>query len=254
MTRSGRAFVALGLLVGLALMPSAAYAKTDRLEVSTDGQTWHQNLVEPLFAPDLLVVPTDELGASFHLRNSSKVPARATIALVNRSDQDSELQHHLAASVSIGDESSSSPVDLIGSMGCKTMVTGPTIAAGGTQQVHVDLAFVDVDDQTAQQSQARIGMVVTLNQTGPHGTAEICGEQAQTEPDCDSPGRSSVAVLGTSPDRADCPAAVDLPGTGAPKNLAGMFGMSVAMVLLGSLFVFLKRDRRGGSAPRHRAA
>jgi hypothetical protein len=30
--------------------------------------------------------------------------------------------------------------------------------------------------------------------------------------------------------------------------------MSVAMVLLGSLFVFLKRDRRGGSAPRHRAA
>jgi hypothetical protein len=97
-------------------------------------------------------------------------------------------------------------------------------------------------------------MVVTLNQTGPRGTAEICGEQAQTELDCDSPGRSSVAVLGTSPDRADCPAAVDLPGTGAPKNLAGMFGMSVAMVLLGSLFVFLKRDRRGGSAPRHRAA
>ncbi len=155
--------------------------------------------------------------------------------------------------------SNSAPVDLAGSTRCSTFLTGPTLAPGGTQQVDVGLTFSDVDGQTAQHSQARIDLVVTLSQVGHQGDVNICGEQAEAEPTCATQHQSSVALLGTSRSSGGLPASCRSPGNGASgnrrtRNLEGMLVISVAMILLGSLFVVLKRDRRGANAPRHRAS
>lgn len=238
-----RALVVLGLLLAIGSFAGPSSAKPERLQVSQDGQSWHDNLATPLFADAPPLVPTDALTRSFHVRNSSNAPARATVAIVNRSRPVSTLQHHLRVSARLNGLTTSTPFDTVNSRRCKALVTGPTLDPGETRQVDVDVAFDNVDGQTAQESAARLDLVVTLRQVGPKGSVDICGVQAEAEPTCATRNQANVALLGGSATTEDCPVAGSLPETGAPRHAAALLGLSVSMMLLGSLLVLFRRRR-----------
>lgn len=65
----------------LCLAPAAAHA-ADELDVSWDGQSWSEQLTEPMFDPAVRSVPGDIAIKEFYVRNNAEGGANLTIAAI----------------------------------------------------------------------------------------------------------------------------------------------------------------------------
>lgn len=238
------------LLTSFALgVPASAAADTDGIELSPDGHTWQATLAAPLFHRTPKLVPGDDVTRTFYVRNTSDVPARATVEVLPPVRR-TELADHLRVRTRIGRIQGAQ--DVGGATGCRTVVTGPTMLPGQGQRVDVALSLPDLPGQVAQRSSIDLALVVRLTEVGRSGAVDVCGVQADAEPyePC-APGM--VALTGSAALCADEVAGVEgeastsggvqptLPASGAPPRAAELALVGVGAMLLGALLVLLRR-------------
>jgi LPXTG-motif cell wall-anchored protein len=259
-TRASTA-VGLALLVGLVatLLSSApTQAEPKKLLVSSTGvgNAWADNLTRPLFDGVGPFVPRDQVPDRFYVKNNSKQPARATLAVIDRGASN-DLAELLSFTVNVGGVESDVPVLVDSKKKCKSYVTGGSIPPGGVQPVDVTLRFADASGQRAMDETASVDFVLTLSQVGPKGKVDICGAQAVAEPYqlCSQPSIAVVNVLG----RSSCPevkgssaiagaapasgavGSGHLAETGAPRSTGSLLGLAVALLASGALLVVRRR-------------
>ncbi len=78
-----------GIAVALVATSGAPARADDEIGLSLDGQTWHDDLSQPLFDPALRWVPGDREAASFYVRNQG--PSRAKMTIEVRADDRDQL-------------------------------------------------------------------------------------------------------------------------------------------------------------------
>ena len=237
------AFSALVTLLPVLLLSSPSQAEPQRLKVgrSVSGP-WSEHLATALFHGVGPLVPRDAVTRTFSVRNDSRQAARASLTVLDRSASD-ELGRHLAVTARLGEVTA----DADPATGCTAHVVGPSIPAGGVQEVGVTLAFDDVTGQVAMANEADLDLVVSLTQAGPAGRVDVCGAEQGTDPTgCADGAQSLVAVLGSTgcPDVKGAQAvdgADSLPDTGAPSSAGALGGLGVALFASGVLLLVVRR-------------
>ena len=239
MTR-GRSAVVL-LLAACSLLPAtAAHADSDRLQVSQDGTTWQDNLSAPLFGP-MVVVPQDRVSRSFRIRNDTDQETQATVALVDRSPDDSDLAGHLRVGARSGETAGSSHA-LTDGNGCSVLLQGQPLDPGATSRIDVALAVDDIEGGTAQGATAEFDLLVALSEG--ERSFDICGVGGRGGGG-DGAGDGAIGcgegvsvINGVGDD--DC-TSQPLPETGAPDRLSELLGIGALLLIIGG---YLARRRR----------
>lgn len=251
----------LAVVTAMLLTAQPTQADPKKLLVSSDGITWGDNLTAPLFGNLGPLVPQDHATSSFQLKNNSKQPARATLAVVDRGP-DNDFTNHLTFTYSVAGTTTPVPVAVAQKPKCKTYVTGPSIDPGGTQTVDVGVNFADVTGQTAMDETSTVDFVLTLSQVGPNGRVDICGEQALAQPyqECKNPALQVVTVVG-KPTCAEVLGTEALRGgkqgtsagaatgesvlaaTGAPRSASTLLPLAVGLLAAGAGLMVVRRRR-----------
>lgn len=248
-------FAVLATLAPVLLLSSPSQAEPQKLQVGRSATgPWSDHLATALFEGGGAMVPADSVTDTFYVRNGSQQPARATLSVLDRPARN-DLERHLTVSTELG--GGTSRVPLTGGLGpaCKAQVSGPSIPAGGVQEVGVTLRFDDVTGQVAMDQQADVGLVVTLSQVGPTGRTDICGAEEGADPPagCADPSQAVVAVVGDGgcPDvqgEESADVAGDLPDTGAPRSAEAVAVLGVACLAAGALLLVVRRRRETDQA------
>jgi LPXTG-motif cell wall-anchored protein len=128
----------VSLMVATTLVAGAPAAHAaGELELSNDGATWSSNLAHPVFDPSVRVVPGDVETASFHVRNAAATGGALTVDVLERGSTDLIDTGDLDLSV----RSSGGTWRPVGRHGLHQVVTDDRIAARGTAQIDVRVAF-----------------------------------------------------------------------------------------------------------------
>jgi hypothetical protein len=258
----------LAVVTAMLLTAQPTQADPKKLLVSNDGSTWGDNLATPLFGDLGPLVPQDSRTSTFFLKNDSKQPARATLAVVDRGPAN-DFTDHLSFTYDVAGTTTPVPVAVAQKPKCKTYVTGPSIAPGGTQAVNVGVSFDDVTGQTAMDETSTVDFVLTLSQVGPNGRVDICGEQALAQPyqECKNPALQVVTVIG-KPTCAEVLGTEAMAGgkqgtsagattgesvlaaTGAPRSTSTLLPLAVGLLAAGAglMAVRCRREESDGTA------
>ena len=243
-TRTSRtlALALLAALLHVVALGAPAHADPDRLRLSL-SQTgpFTESLSTPLFSGSY--VPGTAT-STFFVKNDSPSTTRATISVVPKTAVNA-LESALSFTASVGGQQGDVPVPLFVDKKknqCRTIVTGPTINPGGTQQVDVTMHVNDGTNgfpefpQPATQQTASFSFVVTLSQVTTKGKVDVCGPQ--------SPGGQTVQVLGAQSARTT---ASDVTPASSEAVRSSGFVAGLAAVVLGAgalLLVGTRRRRR----------
>ena len=213
-------------LLGVLGLNAPAYAEQKKLKLATTASgPFADHLTTPLFSGTY--VP-GSASSSFYVKNSSAQTARATISLVEKAPVNG-FERALSFSASV-DGTSGTPVPLFEDKKknqCRTIVTGPTMAAGAVQRIDVAM---HVADSAPMDQRATFAFVVTLSQVTNKGKVDVCGPQ--------SPGAAArVTGAGSAAQEPVAPAP-----TG--RTLPSVVGASLALVAAGGgLFLVALRRR-----------
>jgi hypothetical protein len=235
LTRAWAAAVVVALL-GVLGLSAPAYAEQKKLKLATTASgPFGDHLTTPLFSGTY--VP-GAATSSFYVKNSSAQTARATIALVEKAPVNA-FERALTFSASV-DGSSGTPVPLFEDRKknrCRTIVTGPTMAAGAVQRVDVSM---HVAGSAPMDQHASFAFVVTLSQVTNTGKVDVCGPQ--------SPGGATARVNGAgSATQEPAPALQQAP---AGRTLPSVMGASLALAAAGGgLFLAALRRLRRETEP-----
>ena len=237
--------------------PSQAESKKLLISNSADGP-FHDNLSRPLFQGDAPFVPRDRARSTFYVKNNSNQAARATLAVVNRGAS-TTFESALTFDVDIDGTKSSGAVPAPGRDGCTHVTTGPSLEPGAVQAVDLSLAVADLTGQAGMDQAASLDFVVTLTQVGRSGQVDVCGEQADPEPESegeqgeeeeqdpsDDQCRRDV-VVSVAGEPSCVPTVVDAGATygmGDPRNSGTVAFLAAVLVSIGSGMLLLAGRRR----------
>ena len=247
MTRRPPAIPRLAVLLlaaSLAGLTGPAQAGEAGLLVSrSESGPFTDQLSAPLLAGVGRVVPLDEAGGTFYVKNSSPQVARTTVAVVNRGDANA-LTGALVVAVDVGGTSSTGTLPPDGQR-CDLVTTGPTLPPGSVQQVGVSLAVGNLTGQQGMREQFVLDVDVTLSHLGGSGDVAACGEQASSEPPVADCERTAVVTL--AGDLRCVPTAIDAglrDGLGVPRDPGVVAGAAVTVLVLGGLLLLAVQRRR----------
>jgi len=249
-------------LLGLTIVVSPpSQAESKQLLVSnTPAGPFSDNLATPLFADTGPWVPNDRASRTFYVKNNSQDVARTTVAVVNRSGP-GDFVDALTFDVDLEGTTTTGALPAAGSEDCGLVATGPNIGPGELQAVDISMAVADLEGQQGMNHAASLDFVVTLTQSGPDGQIDVCGAQAEAEPevrgvqdhdeDADQCQRDVVVTAVGDP---TCVPTVVAAGTSSdgteprePAVVAGWAG--VLLAIGGSLVIWASRRRRDEPAP-----
>jgi len=253
------ALAAVLLLVATMVMflgtPSEAVTKNLLISSSADGP-FRDHLSRPLFKGEGPFVPLDRADSTFYVKNNSSDTARATLAVVNRGTSN-DLESALSFDVDIQGTKSSGALPSPGRDGCALITTGPSIEPGDVQAVDLSLAMADVTGQEGMAEVASLDFVLTLSQVGENGEVDVCGEQADAEPEAegeqgeegepvsDQCRRDVVVTVAGEP--SCVPTVVDAGATyglGEPRSPGTVAFLAAVLVSLGAGMLLLAGRRR----------
>lgn len=214
------------LLVALAMSAFATPAHAaDQLALSWDGRTWTDSLKGALFSPVKRWVPSDEVTASFHVRN--RTLQRATLAVsVVTNDSDRLLgDDHLTLDARVGN----GRWVALAQVGTLYELAVKPVAGQRSVKVDVRARFLDASGNESQRDQLPFRIHVVLADAGLDG---VLGEEADGG---GAAGNGSGVFDGS--DESD---RGWLPDTGAPR-LGLLFLISATLLGVG-IALIRRRD------------
>lgn len=230
---------ALLSLLGLVLASGGpAYADPKKLTLGTSATgPWAENLAAPLFSGTF--VPGSAT-STFYARNGSSQTARLTLELVGHPATNA-FESALSFTAAAGGFPSQDPVPLVvDKKKCRTIVTGPTIAPGGTQRIDVTMRVDPSLPASAMNQRATFGFVVTLSQVTPKGKVDACGEQA--------PAIATIQVMGAQAASSSATLTSGAPARAGAQDARSATAVSLVagtLLLTGGLLVAVRRRRDG---------
>lgn len=237
-TRTSRA-VAIALLAALlnvVALGAPAHADPDRLRLSL-SQTgpFTESLSTPLFSGSY--VPGTAT-STFFVKNDSPSTTRATLSLAPKSSYNA-FEQALSFTASVGGVNGTR-VPLYEDTRkhlCRTLVTGPTIAPGGVQEIDVSMIVDSNFPQPVTTQTASFSFVVALSQVTSKGKVDVCGPQ--------SPGGQSEQVLGTQSMSVQPMSSELAPASsGAVRGVGFVAGLATGVLGAGVLLLLGARRRR----------
>jgi hypothetical protein len=229
----------LALLVTLVLalgVAGAAHADQKKLKLaSSQAGPYADNLSAPLFSGTY--VP-GTVTSRLWVKNNSSSTARVTIALVDNPNPNA-LERALSFTAGIGGTTTSTPVPIYQSgkkkNECRTLVTGPTLDGGKTQEVDVSMIM---DDTALPNQSASFSFVVTLSQVANKGQVDVCGPQ--------SPGGTTAFTVarGTPTTLAAFVPASSPTSDTSGRALSTSLGAAAMVLVAGMVLEILRRRRR----------
>ncbi len=219
------------------LVPSAAHA-ADELDLSWDGQTWSEQLSEPMFDPAVRWVPGDMEAKAFYVRNQAESGADLTIAVATR-DHDDLLRYEdikLSARVGSGDWVNLKRTEQ------NFRLNNDALPAGEARKVEVRAKFDSASPNRSQDKELTLKFRVTLSDAQASTEDPDDGDAEPTDPEPSSPEPSDPGANGpgtsgpAGPGNIGAESTGPLPQTGAPALgwliLAAGTAIGVGMALL----------------------